>query len=346
MPKTTEITPRRASEMVKPKELIEMAELVPLDLQDRRILNLLVKNAWHEIENETMHSIPKKDLRVGMGGATARLGQSIKRIMGVVVERRHGKNGIERFHLLTHNIDEDEDDDDALFRYTFPAPLRKIIRLSEVWARLESHVIYAFSSKYALALYELVALRCNLKHMTSETFELEKFRALIGVEPKMLRQFYHLKQRAIDYAVREVNGLVPDFNVAVNPVTTGRKVTAVEVSWWPKSKDEKRASLDELATSRVGRSARLAGTAERVIEPPKIEATAATKLSHSNPYNSNVSADALEEAARRLQGTGLDKYELLASWQRAVEKEGLSVKNPDRRFLHYVDGAIKKRKSA
>jgi hypothetical protein len=54
----------------------------------------------------------------------------------------------------------------------------------------------------------------------------------------------------------------------------------------------------------------------------------------------------MEEATRRLQDTGLDKYELLASWQRAVEKEGLSVKNPDRRFLHYVDGAIKKRKSA
>lgn len=346
MPKTTEIAPRRNSEIVKPKELIEMVELVPLDLQDRRILNLLVKNAWHEIENQVMHSIPKKDLRRGMGSATERLGQSIRRIMTVVVERRHGKNGIERFHLLTHNIDEDEDDDAALFRYTFPAPLRKIIRMSEVWARLESHVIYAFSSKYALALYELVALRCNLKHMTSETFELEKFRALVGVEKDKLREFKNLKTRAIDHAVREVNGLCPEFNVAVNPITTGRKVTAVEVSWWPKSKDEKRASLDELATSRIGRSARLAGTAERVIEPPKIGARAATKPSHNNPYNSNVSADALEEAARRLQGTGLDKYELLASWQRAVEKEGLSVKNPDRRFLHYVDGAIKKRKSA
>ena len=128
MPKTTEIAPRHSSQIVKPKELIEMVELVPLDLQDRRILNLLVKNAWHEIENQVMHSIPKKDLRKGMGSATERLGQSIKRIMGVVVERRHGNNGMERFHLLTHNIDEDEDDDNALFRYTFPTPLRKIIR--------------------------------------------------------------------------------------------------------------------------------------------------------------------------------------------------------------------------
>jgi hypothetical protein len=271
MPKTTEIRPRKETEMVKPQEMIEMVEMSPLSLTSRRIYNLLVKHAWEHIDTEKQHSIPKKLLRHGPSGiktnATERLGQNIKELMSVIVERRNGQQ-VHRFHLLGYNVEDDEDDDNTLFHYTFPEPLRKIIRSSEVWARLESHVIYAFSSKYSLALYELMALRCNLKHKTTEVFLLEKFRSLLGVEKDKLTLFKSLKQRAIDHAVREVNGLCPDFNVGIEPVLTGRKVTAVKVTWWPKVQVETTAALRELTTSKIGRQERLSGVAEKIVEPP------------------------------------------------------------------------------
>ncbi len=290
--KATDVKPRKASEMVKPQELIEMVEMAPLSLASRRIYNLLVKHAWDKIDRAESHTIEKKLLRgAGVGiktNATERLGQSIEEIMAVVVRQHRGQK-LDRFQLLGHNTDDDVDSDNALFHYNFPEPLRKIIRTSEVWARLESHVIYAFSSKYALALYELVALRANLKHKTSEVFELDKFRAVIGVESGKLLEFKNLKTRAIDYAAREVNGLCPEFNVKVEAVTTGRKVTAVKVTWWPKSTAEKAAALREVTGSRIGRRARLDGSAEALVEPPQVESKPRAALAaRRQPYNTNL----------------------------------------------------------
>jgi hypothetical protein len=45
--------------MVKPGELIDVREMKPLTLYDRRNFNLLVANAWDEIEEDKDHVIPK-----------------------------------------------------------------------------------------------------------------------------------------------------------------------------------------------------------------------------------------------------------------------------------------------
>jgi plasmid replication initiation protein len=341
--KATEVKPRKMSEMVKPQELIEMVEMAPLSLASRRIYNLLDKHAWDKLDRAESHTIEKKLLRSGGIGiktnATERLGQSIEEIMAVVVRQHRGQK-LDRFQLLGYNTDDDIDSDNALFHYTFPEPLRKIIRLSEVWARLESHVIYAFSSKYALALYELVALRANLKHKTSEVFELEKFRALIGVEPDKLLEFKNLKKWAVEGALREVNGLCPDFNVKVEGVMTGRKVTAIKVTWWGKSAAEKAAALREITGSRVGRRERLTGTAETIVEPPKVESTKPRPaLAHRQPYNTNLTADDIEEAKKL--APKYDIYNIESEWRSWVAGRGIDVKSPRSHFLAFVKNFVK-----
>jgi Initiator Replication protein len=66
--------------------------------------------------------------------------------------------------------------------YYFPLELRAIIRQSSQFARLQKDVMFAFSSKYALALYEIVQKRDKLKHKLSDEFSLDHFRPLLGVE--------------------------------------------------------------------------------------------------------------------------------------------------------------------
>ena len=46
--------------------------------------------------------------------------------------------------------------------------------------------MFAFSGKYALALYEMVQKRGNLKYRTSEKFPLANFRSMLGVDPGKL----------------------------------------------------------------------------------------------------------------------------------------------------------------
>lgn len=47
---------------------------------------------------------------------------------------------------------------------------------------MKTAILCAMTSKYAIALYELVQLRANLQRCT-ETFPIERFRELMGVPP-------------------------------------------------------------------------------------------------------------------------------------------------------------------
>src|SRR3954470_20741819 len=255
--------------LIKPGELIDVVELSPLTLQDRRIYNLLILNAWDSITEPREHRIHKRDLR-GSHHTNERVGDSLLRLMGAVaqlrIERDAGDgDGVETFTRRVQLLAGTEESarSDGIVFYSFPAAVRGIIRQSSQYARLQKQVMFAFSSKYALALYEMVQKRGNLKFRTSEEFPVDRFRSLLGVEPGKLSEFKHFKLRAIDPAALEVNGL-GEFGCKVEPVYTGRKVTAVRLSWWAKNLDERKAAFHELRVSKVGRRARLKGTVEAI----------------------------------------------------------------------------------
>ena len=256
--------------LIKPGELIDIVELSPLTLHDRRIYNLLILNAWDSITEPKEHRIHKRELR-GSHNVNDRVGESLLRLMGAVAELRierdagdgQGPETFTRRVQLLAGTEESARNNGYVY-YSFPAAIRGIIRESSQYARLQKQVMFAFSSKYALALYEMVQKRGNLKFKTSEEFPLERFRALLGVDDGKLREFKHFKLRAIDPAVLEVNGL-GEFGCKVEPVYSGRKVTAVRLSWWAKTISEKKLAIHELSFSRVGRRARLKGESVTVL---------------------------------------------------------------------------------
>lgn len=250
--------------LIKPGELIDIVELSPLTLQDRRIYNLLILNAWDSITEPKEHRIHKRELR-GTHHTNERVGDSLLRLMGAVaqlrIERDAGEgDGMETFTRRVQLLAGTEESarSDGIVFYSFPAAVRGIIRESSQYARLQKQVMFAFSSKYALALYEMVQKRGNLKYRTSEEFPLVNFRSMLGVDPGKLTEFKNFKLRALDPAALEVNGL-GEFGCKVEPVYSGRKVTAVRLSWWAKNLDERKEALNELRHSRVGRRARLKG---------------------------------------------------------------------------------------
>src|SRR4051794_27157306 len=277
---TIEIEPDEYS-LIKPGELVDVVELSPLTLQDRRIYNLLILNAWDSITEPKEHRIHKRDLR-GSHNVNDRVGESLVRLMGAVaqlrIERDAGEgDGPETFTRRVQLLAGTEESarGNGIVFYSFPAAVRGIIRESSQYARLQKQVMFAFSSKYALALYEMVQKRGNLKFKTSEEFPVERFRSLLGVDPGKLEAFKSFKQRAIDPAVLEVNGL-GEFGCKVEPSAyVGRKVSTVRLSWWAKNLDERKNALNELRFSRVGRRARLKGevvtvaTAGLPLPPPQ-----------------------------------------------------------------------------
>jgi hypothetical protein len=250
--------------IIKPSELIDVVELSPLKLADRRIYNWLIGNAWDQIDQDVEHSIEKRDLR-GTHTGTDRLDDSIGRLMSARVRVKLERDGvpyIRSFNLLDH-VDEPVRKDGLIY-YKFPAKLRAIIQDSSIFARLQKDVMLSLSSKYALALYEVLQKRRNLKHQWSETFQLDQMRALLGVPDDKLAAYRDFKRRALVPAIDEVSGLA-DYGIKFAEVKKGRAVVAITISWWRKNEDELKLAFQELRRPRVGRKARLSGKAENTV---------------------------------------------------------------------------------
>ena len=246
--------------MIKPGELIDVLDMA-LTLSDRRIYNLLIANAWDKIGDDTTHCIAKADLRGNHEGGE-RLADSIDRLMRTIVRVRvvqDGRPAVMKVTLLSRTTE--HDDAAGLLYYRFDADLRQIILDSRVFGRLRKEVMFAFTSKYALALYEIGEKRRNLQFRWSEVFDLGELRELLGVKPDELTTFGNFNAWCLKPAAKEVNGLA-DFSVAFRPVKAGRKVTSVQLAWWRKNEDELRAAFSEVRRHRVGRRARLSGTVE------------------------------------------------------------------------------------
>jgi hypothetical protein len=249
--------------IVKPGELVDVVEMTPLTLADRRIYNELLGNAWDEIAEPKTHRIAKAALR-GSHNVNDRVGESIERLMAGIFRIRIERNGetfIRRIQLL--GTTDEADRQDGMLYYSFPEELRKIIVESTVFARIQRDVMYSLSSKYALALYEMIQKRGNLKHQWAEEFTVERFRDLLGVEQGKLASFKALNQWAIRPAVDDINA-VGEFGCKVEPIMEGRKVAKVRLSWWRKNAEEFKAAFNERRGSKVGRRARASGTIEQV----------------------------------------------------------------------------------
>jgi hypothetical protein len=258
--------------MVKPAELVDVVELTPLTLVDRRTYNLLIAHAWDRIDEDVEHAIPKAVLR-GTHKGNERLSDTIQRLMAGQVEVRiirDGKRYLQSIHLLgTVARPEDEDEDGNVY-YRFPAEWREIIRQSSIFARLQTEVIFCFSSKYALALWEMVQKRGNLKHKNTDEFTPDELRRMLGVPRGKLKEFSHFRQKVLIPAVDEVNALSSHM-VQVDAVRHGRKVVKLRLIWFPKDEQGLKSAYCEIQRHKAGRSARLAGTVEVIAGPAAVD---------------------------------------------------------------------------
>jgi len=254
------------------RELIEMKPTKELSLQGGRIFNALIENAVGQLAEDVEHEIAIIKLRGLRHKGSERVHDSIKALMTTLIEipttDKNGLPAIRTTQLLSENvITIDENDPKAILRYRLTPKIRKIIQDSKRWGRLKGYVVYAFSSKYALALYEAVSVRVNMD-MSDQFFTVEDLRQLLGVPDGMYPKYPQLRQKVIDPAVLEVNGL-SDFMAEIEPVREGGfvrgKLKGFNLYWRKKDNGEWKSALDELGRPRFGRKQRLEGSVELIV---------------------------------------------------------------------------------
>ena len=250
----------------KPAELVDVIESTNLTLHDRRIYNLLINNAFKDITDDIEHSITKAELAEVTQYRNDRLGECVENLMSSIARLRSvrdGKRVLTRVQLLGATA-EDYDRNGKIY-YRFPSELRSVLNDNVAYARLKTEVMVALSSKYALALYEMIQRRGNLKYQWQEIFSVAEFRELIGVPKGKLTTFSNLNARAIKPAVLEVNALA-DFGVKVDALKHGGKeVLEIRLSWWKKSVEELQKVYQELNYSKVGRRSRIKKQVEDIL---------------------------------------------------------------------------------
>jgi plasmid replication initiation protein len=259
-----------AEGIVKPGELIDIRQSAALTLHDRRVLNLLIEHAGPDIASDRHHRIAMSKLRGPRHRGGERVRDSIENLMKTLIliptRDSKGNRATTRVQLLASTTTtDDEDDPSGEVAYSFHKEVRDIVARSEYWGRIKASVMFAFSSKYALALYEAICLRLNLKS-DNQFFKPDDFRELLGVDKDLLTRFPDFKRRVLDPALQEVNAL-SDCNVEIEVVREGGVRSAVvgyRLRWLRKTSEEWQEVMDELIRPKVGRKARIEGRVELV----------------------------------------------------------------------------------
>lgn len=198
-----------------------------LTLLERKVVNVLLLNAYDDLLTSRSHSIPVKHLAEMLGWEAShnveRLQEALRRIVGTSVEfnvMEDGKEGWEITSLLSHARIRG-----GICTYRYVEELAERLFDPEVYATINIGVQRKFKGGYSLTLYENCV---RYKDVGSTGFwELDKFRRIMGAEAPMYNEFKRLSSFVINKAVEEVNRQ-SDIHLTPEYKKNGRKVIAVK----------------------------------------------------------------------------------------------------------------------
>ena len=272
---TQQIT--NAAGFPKPAELIEITGTAALEAQDRAIMNILYQHAHdsgrlHDVNADW--TLPMAALRISKHESNDRLHAALDRLMRVIVtvpvlSAKTGEPRLIKTHLFDFfDLSANVHASGATIRFGLPKQLQPVLVASGRWGRIKAETVCAMTSKYAIALYEMIQLRSGMDRCI-ETFSIDRFRDLMGVPKGAYERGNDFVRKCVDVASLEVNGL-SDCSVEIQVVRRHAKapITAVTVAWWRKEGDAFRATYAEQQRPKQGRTARLRSMAQAT--PPSI----------------------------------------------------------------------------
>lgn len=202
----------------------------------RRAWNVLLAAAYDRLPDQDEHTIRLADLAAALqfdSNDYDALKGPIRELVGAMVEW----NTLEKDKgtawgvaaLLAH-----VEFERGTASYSYSPFLRRMLHNPRMYARINLSLQNAFRSKYSLILYELALDYFDATRQAGETpwISLERFRALMGVDPAQYPEFKALGQWVIKPAVDEV-AQCTDLRVAVQYQREGRRIAALKFTITP-----------------------------------------------------------------------------------------------------------------
>ncbi|WP_160105832.1 MULTISPECIES: replication initiation protein [unclassified Azospirillum] len=206
---------------------VEIRAGADLTLADRRLFNHLLAHAHETLGMVESHSIELASIRrfaaeVRQGAAdvnNTRLKASIETLQKVLCQfnylRSDGTPGWESAQLLGPCRIEG-----GILTYTFHGWVAARLREPALYSYLSLRIIYAFESKYALTLYEVLKRYAD-RHAAEPYWQtrVEELRAILGCVDK-LKDWKDLRKYALDPALAEIARL-GDFAATLHEIRQG-----------------------------------------------------------------------------------------------------------------------------
>ena len=219
---------KNKKEVIKASAAIHISNNV--NLMQRRSWNILLANAFNELEFQDEFTIRIKDLCDFLkykGNNDFYIKQLVRDLQSVTVEwNLLGKDGNEwgRSVLLSGVIIKNGE-----LTYAYDPILRKKLYNPSMYARINLSLQNKFRSKHSLALYELFIDYFVEKKSYGETpyILVDKFRKLLGLKENEYNKFKYLNDYIIKKSIKEINEK-SDLFVEVKYIKNGRNIISLK----------------------------------------------------------------------------------------------------------------------
>lgn len=270
MVKTTDVANDRAyddDKTVLPAEFARgvYIERVP-SAQAMKLMHLMIAVAGGRMADDVMHEMRGAEIRQ-IKGMRKHSKESLVplfseiRAVTVIYDDELVKEVTIGGFLDAAKIDYRYDDHgEIIIRWWFSRTFRDTARDSTHWAIMDRQTVFALRSKYSIQLFQYVASRAGQRYKTSERLSAYSLRGILAVPEGKLTRFADLNKYALKVAVAEINQL-SRFTLTVEPITDGRYISGVEISWVEKI--DSTPVKNELNRPKAGREARRTGTVEQ-----------------------------------------------------------------------------------
>src|SRR3954454_11982796 len=189
---TLDIKPMRC-EAIKPAELIHVSGHHELTLNARRAITIL----WHTAHLQGIaegrdYTVEIDDLKPDGHKGYEMVEEAIEALMRTILVLRLPDGKTRRVQFLGGNDLTDPERPAGVLTYSFDKRLIEVLQDSTIWGKIALPVLMAFTTKYAVSLYENLTQFANLSKKVHQDYSLDEFRALLGVPPGRYRSFGEL----------------------------------------------------------------------------------------------------------------------------------------------------------
>src|SRR5215213_5198166 len=166
---TLDIKPR-SREAIKPAELIQVSGHHELTLNARRAITIL----WHQahlqgVEEGRDYTVEIDDLKPDGHKGYEMVEEAIEALMRSILVLRMPDGKTRRVQFLGGNDLDDPDRPAGVLTYSFDKRLIEVLKDSTIWGKIALPVLMAFTSKYAIRLYENIAQVASLSKKIFQT---------------------------------------------------------------------------------------------------------------------------------------------------------------------------------